>query len=145
MTEQLGVLLIGRGPGDALDDIATTVRFSLNCTLIHKWPGMLMRLPLYRRAKARMLGFGREVLAAHAAGNQLRSVLLDDLGAACTADPGFLHENDRLMAALGPFIAGLDTVANTCAFMLYTLLKNPAAYARVTADAHRFFAGSLTL
>ena len=47
VTEQLGVLLTGRGPGDALDDIATTVRFSLNCTLIHKWPGMLMRLPLY--------------------------------------------------------------------------------------------------
>lgn len=35
-------------------------------------------------------------------------------------------------------------MANTCAFMLYALLKDPAAYARVTADAHRFFAGSLT-
>lgn len=65
VTELLGVLLIGRGPTDALSDIITAVRFSLNCALTHQWPTVLLRLPRYRRAKACMLRFGREILAAH--------------------------------------------------------------------------------
>lgn len=141
VTDQLGSLLVGRGPADTLDDTILMVRYSLNSALIHQWPMAMLRLPWYRRAKDRVLGFGRGCLAAHAAGEPMRSPLLDDLGAACTADPNFLGPNDRLMAALGPFIAGLDTVANTCAFMLHALLRDPAAYDRVTAESHKFFAG----
>ena len=36
---------------------------------------------------------------------------------------------------LGPFVAGMDTVANTLAFMLYALLEHPDALERVRQDA----------
>ena len=44
------------------------------------------------------------------------------------------------MAAFGPFIAALDTVAGTCAFMLYALLRNPDVLAEVRAEADALFA-----
>ena len=48
-----------------------------------------------------------------------------DLMALHHVDPQFLPETDLMPAVLGPFIAGLDTVGSTCAFMLYALLKHP--------------------
>jgi cytochrome P450 len=43
-------------------------------------------------------------------------------------------DDDLLAAALGPFFAGLDTVANTSSFMMYALLKHPEVLARVQAE-----------
>lgn len=61
--------------------------------------------------------------------------LVDDILALHAEDPGFLPDSDVPLALLGPFIAGLDTVAGTCAFMLYELLKYPLLLERMRAEA----------
>lgn len=55
-------------------------------------------------------------------------------------DPLFLPESDLKALVLSPFLAGLDTVAGTCSFALYVLLKNPDLLARVQAEADELFA-----
>lgn len=140
VTQQLGTLLVGRGVGEYLDDIATTVRYSLNCTLTKVWPRFLLRLPRYQRAKARMLRFGQEVWNGTSQAADKRTDLIAELREAAAADPGFLSPADLHVAAMGPFVAGLDTVTNSCAFLLHALLKHPSAYQRVTEDADRLFA-----
>ena len=69
------------------------------------------------------------------------SDLVDDLLALHHADPQFLPETDLMPAVLGPFIAGLDTVGSTCAFMLYALLKHRDLLERMTAEADASFVG----
>ena len=54
--------------------------------------------------------------------------------------PGLLSEADLKVSVLGPFIAALDTVAGTCSFMLYALLRNPDLLARARAEADTLFA-----
>ncbi len=140
VTEQLGALILGRGPGEYLDDIALVVRFALNARFTQQWPVQILGLPRYQRARKRFLEFGRAILDDHDASGGPGPALLNDLRAAVAADPGFISDADRVMVALGPFIAGLDTVANTVAFMIAALLRLPDAYARVEADAHALLA-----
>ena len=54
--------------------------------------------------------------------------------------PGLLSEADLKVSVLGPFIAALATVAGTCSFMLYALLRNPDLLARARAEADTLFA-----
>ena len=142
VTEQIGVFLTNRAPGEYFDDVVTFVRTALNVTVLHRWPRLMLHRPRYLRAKRRALALGAEVLAAHrehpAPGGE--PDLIDDLLAASAAGRPAMTDQDLIIAALGPFIAGLDTSANTCAFMLYALLTNPEALARVRADADRLFA-----
>ena len=51
-----------------------------------------------------------------------------------------MPEADLKIAALGPFVAALDTVPSTCSFMLYALLKHPEVLAQVQTEADRLFA-----
>jgi cytochrome P450 len=145
VTEQLGALTLGRGPGEYLDDVVQTMRSSMNCHVTRQWPTLIERLPRFRRARRRFFEMARSIHDAHAEGG-LQSELLDDLRDLVAADPTFLSERDRLMMCTGPFVAGLDTVANTCAFLLYALLREPTVYARAEADADRLLAdpGALT-
>jgi cytochrome P450 len=46
-------------------------------------------------------------------------------------------------AALGPFLAGQDTVAGTSAFMLYAIISNPEIYARVQTEVDALFANGI--
>jgi cytochrome P450 len=84
---------------------------------------------------------GSELLAAHrepASGRE--PDLVDDLLAAQAEGRHTFTERNLIIAAVGPFIAGLDTAANTCAFMMYALLGDPPALQRVQADADALFA-----
>jgi cytochrome P450 len=144
VTDQLGMLTLGRGPGEYLDDVVRTIRFAMNCHVTHRWPTAMMRLPRFRRARERYFELARQILDAHAAG-RLQSELLDAVRDAARAEPGFLTETEMLMMATGPFVAGLDTVANTTAFLLHALLRNPEAYARAEADADALLADPAAL
>jgi len=143
VTEQLGALLLGRGPGEYLDDIVMVVRFALNARFTQQWPAQMLLLPKYQRARRRFLEFGREILSGRNMPAGPLPALLEDLRTALAAEPGFVSEADQVMLALGPFIAGLDTVANTVAFMISALLRHPEAYARAEADAHVLLADDM--
>jgi cytochrome P450 len=83
ITEQLGVLLTNRAPGDSFDDVVTFVRTALNVTVLERWPRLLLASPRYRLARRRVLQLGQELLAAHRQGSGAREPdLVDDLLAA---------------------------------------------------------------
>ena len=143
VTEQLGTIAAGVSPRDYLDDIIVFVRTLLAARVTRQRPAVLMRTPRFRRARQRVEELYATVKAVHDPDRRSGAEpdLVDNLMALHHVDPQFLPETDLMPAVLGPFIAGLDTVASTCAFMLYALLKHPALLDRMTAEADAGFAG----
>ena len=145
ITDQLGTIAAGMSPRDYLDDMIVFVRTLLAARVTHQRPALLMRTPRFRRARQRVEELYATVRAAHenepAHRPDADTDLVDDLLALHHADPQFLPETDLMPAVLGPFIAGLDTVGSTCAFMLYALLKHPDLLERMTAEADASFDG----
>ena len=147
ITEQLGTIAGGVSPRDYLDDMIVFVRTLLAARVTHQRPALLTRTPRFRRARKRVEELYATVRAVHEPDRRSggESDLVDDLMALHHVDPQFLPETDLMPAVLGPFIAGLDTVGSTCAFMLYALLKHPDLLDRMTAEADASFAhGTLT-
>jgi len=71
--------------------------------------------------------------------------LVEDIMEAHDRDPSLVAANDLVAALTGPYVAGLDTVANTLASLVYAVLKHPAVLERVRAEADALFArGALT-
>ena len=134
---------MGRKPGAYFEDVRSFLNVIMRASVLKMWPGFMLRTPAYRRAKASAFALAAEVVAAHRAvppGAARPVDLIDDVLAARDADGQPLDENALVVSAIAPFFAGIDTVANTLAFMLYALLKHPAALARVTAEARAMFA-----
>ena len=150
VTDQLGTIAAGMSPRDYLDDMIVFVRTLLAARVTRQRPALLMRTPRFRRARQRVEELYATVRAMHDPEQRPAADLdtgggtdlVDDLLALHHADPQFLPETDLMPAVLGPFIAGLDTVGSTCAFMLYALLKHPDLMDRMTAEADASFAGS---
>ena len=143
VTEQLGVLLANHAPGDDLQALITTTAAALNVHVVGTQPAIMLKMPAYQRAKQRFLELGREILAEHRTQTRAQPDLLDDILAAAQ-DPknhDLLSEEPQfLFAALGPFIAGLDTASNECTFMLHALLEHPDVLAQCVAEADQLFA-----
>lgn len=146
IAEQIGQLLLGRGPGDTFPDFVFFMRALLNAVL-GQWPKVSLQLPRYRRAKARVIELAAQMLAAHRAQPQMGDDgdLIDYLLAAAKDNPDLLSEPELLIGALGPYLAGIDTAAGTTSFLLYAVLKQPALLARLQAELDTAFAaGPLT-
>ncbi|HYF66417.1 MAG TPA: cytochrome P450 [Herpetosiphonaceae bacterium] len=145
ITEQIGVVSTGFSPREYLDDLILFLRTVLMVRVTRMRPALMLRNPAYLRAKARIFSLGQEVIAHHRANPNARGApdLIDDLLVLADEDPEFLPDSDLLVAALGPFIAGVDTAANSCAFSLYSLLKDPDLMARATAEADELFANGV--
>jgi cytochrome P450 len=149
VTEQLGLIIIGRPIGDRFDDLFTLTSTVMNVEVLKMWPRIVLRLPHYRRARARILAFGGEILAwlrANPPGAGGREPnLIDDLMAA-TDENGRPYSDAMLKTVIiGGFFAGLDTVAATASFMTYAILKTPGLKARVLEEVDRVFdSGGLT-
>ena len=147
VTEQLGTIAAGVSPRDYLDDMIVFVRTLLAARVTRQRPAVLMRTPRFRRARQRSRSSTRRYGRPHDPDRRTGAEpdLVDELLALHHVDPQFLPETDLMPAVLGPFIAGLDTVGSTCAFMLYALLKHPELLDRMTAEVDASFAdGTLT-
>jgi cytochrome P450 len=68
---------------------------------------------------------------------------LDNLMAVSEAEPEFLSHDEALFLTLAAYFAGLDTVANVTAFMLYELLAHPELLAQARAEADAAFADGM--
>ena len=141
-TDELGILAAGASPRDYLDDLIVFVRGLLLATVTRQRPRSLLKGRRYRRARARVEKLYREVSALHDPARRRDAApdLIDDLLELHRADPAFLPEADLRPSVLGPFIAGLDTMAGVCSFMLYSILKHPEVLERMTAEADAVFA-----
>ena len=140
-TDELGILAASTSPREYLDDLIVFVRALLLATVTRQRPRSLLKGRRFRRSRARAEQLYEQVSASHDPARRRDAVpdLIDDLFELHRADPEFLPEADLRAGVLGPFIAGLDTMAGVCSFMLYSILKHPAVLERMTAEADAVF------
>jgi cytochrome P450 len=151
VTEQLGAMLVGQSPREYVKDIRTTILYILNVLVTRQRPRFLLQDPRYKRAKARVEELGRKMIADYEASvsagtrDPAKRNLVDDIMEAHKSDPELIPGSDLILNLTGPFVAGLDTVANTVSAFVYSVLKHPEVLERVKREADALFAqGSIS-
>ncbi len=149
VVDQLGTVLTGTTPREYVKDIRTTILYILNVLVTRQRPQFMMLMPEYKRAKARMFELGRKMVADYRAQDAARGgvskpddqkTLIDDVMEAHKANPELIPERDLIMLMTGPYVAGLDTVANTTSAIVYAVLKHPEVLRRVQQEVDALFA-----
>jgi cytochrome P450 len=146
VVEQLGTLLTGRAPREYVKDIRTTILYMLNVLVTRQRPKFFLQFPEYKRAKARMVQLGKDMVAEYRANKDRRTVtpenrtLIDDIMEAHERNPELIPECDLPWLVSGPYVAGLDTVAMTTSACLYTILKYPENLARMREEVDALYA-----
>ncbi len=139
--EQLGQVIVGTAPGDYGKDISNFIRTALLVLITRQRPGLLLRMPAYKNARRRSFELATSIVDYHRANPPVdRPPNLIDDALAAAQEGNVLNEQDLVPFALGPYIAGLDTSANTIAFMLYAIFKHPELLAGVQDEAAALFA-----
>ena len=136
VTDQLGTLLAGEVPAALLDDVRRAALTALTTRVTRQRPTLLLRDPRYRRARARVVALGQRLIDEHSTAG----ALVADLVAAHDRDPELIGADDLVLAAISPYVAGLDTVANTLASLLPAVLARPALLDRLRTEADAAFA-----
>src|SRR3546814_7463179 len=62
VVEQLGMVLTGQTPREYVRDIRPTILYILNVLVTRQRPKFLMKIPKYKRAKARMFELGHKMI-----------------------------------------------------------------------------------
>jgi cytochrome P450 len=147
VTDQLGTILTGAAPLEYVDDIRTTILHILNVLVTRQRPKILLKRPVYKKARSRIGELGHtmatEWMAAYKAGRakpEDERNLIDDIMHAHVERPDVMPASDLLVTLTGPYVAGLDTVANTTAAITYTVLKYPEVKRRVLEEVDALFA-----
>lgn len=144
VTDQLGSILTGAAPLEYVQDIRTTIRYILNVLVTRQRPKILLKNPQYKRAKARVFELGQKMIDNYYAKAGTKTDedknLIDDIMDAHLRDPKVMPASDLPLTLTGPYVAGLDTVANTIACFVYAVLKHPEVLARVQAEVDALFA-----
>ena len=144
VTEQLGAMLTGTSPREYVTDIRTTILYILNILVTRQRPRFLLKDPRYKHAKERVAELGRRMIAEYNATKDSRDPtrrnLVDDVMEAHARDPDLIPASDLILSLTGPFVAGLDTVANTLGAFVYAVLKHPEVLERVRHEADALFA-----
>jgi cytochrome P450 len=137
VAEQLGRLLLGISPGDYLDDFVTYLNTTIVNTLrVGNQSDARFDSPAYQRAVERVNEFGRLAYEAHLHHPQPNGKpdMIDDAMRETAQYPEPYRRAILEHVALGPMLAGIDTVANSLSFMLYALLAHPDVGLRVQAE-----------
>lgn len=129
------------------DDIIYFVRRHVAATGARAIPMSETRKPKYLAAKSNAIAFADEVLQAHRTGaveSRPTPDLVDEILAIVADDPTFMSDQEiKTTMILGIYIGGLDTMAYTTGFLLYSLLKHPDYMARVRADVDEAFSDGI--
>lgn len=136
VTDQLGMLTGGRVCGDLFDDLWALLNTNMNVQVLKTHPKFFLKLPKYVRSKQRVFAFAREVLEWHRANPPVdrEPRLIDDLVAGVDEN-GRPYSDAMIMSGIaGAYFAGMDTVASTLSFMLYSALKVPGLLERLHAE-----------
>ncbi len=137
VAEQLGRLLLGVSPGDYLDDFVTYLNTTIVNTLkVGNQGDARFDSPAYQRAVERVNEFGRLAYEAHLQHPEPNGTpdMIDDALQATSQYPEAYRLAILEHVALGPMLAGIDTVANSLSFMLYALLAHPEVLRRVQSE-----------
>lgn len=125
VTDQLGIVLGGRSLGDYFPYVRDFLRTIVQVTMLGTRPRLLLKSPWYLKAREKTRQFILELIHDHAA-HPHGGDLIDTALAARTLEDAAYTEDDQVLIAIGAYVAGMDTLANTLSFMLYALLKHPA-------------------
>jgi cytochrome P450 len=71
----------------------------------------------------------------------MQRTMVDDIMEAHDRNPGLMPASDLVLQLTAPYVAGLDTVANTTSGVVYMVLKHPDVLKRVQAEVDALFAG----
>ncbi len=138
VAEQLGRLLLGVSPGEYLNDFVTYLNTTIVSTLGvgGDQPAEGLDSPAYRQAIERVNEFARLAYEAHLLHPRPNGKpdMIDDAIRGTEQYPEPYRRAILEHVALGPMLAGIDTVANSLSFMLYALLAHPGALQRVQAE-----------
>ena len=138
VVDQLGTLLTGSAPREYVEDIRLAITYILNVLVTRQRPRALLADPRYLRAKRRIDELGRRMAAEWRANGPLDPAhpsLIDDVMRTNTERPDLIPDQDLVLTLTGPYVAGLDTVANTLAATVYGVLRHPEVHLRVTMEA----------
>ncbi len=144
VTDQLGTILTGNAPLEYVADLRTTILNILNVLITRQRPKFYLWNPQYQRAKRRVFELGEKMKAEYFANPDARSEkqrnLIDDIMQANRENPYIMPDNNLRLHLVAPYVAGLDTVANTTAAISYTVLKHPEVLRRVQEEVDALFA-----
>ena len=138
IAEQMGHVMAGYSPQGYTRDLSTLLGgLLLSAATIP----LVMRLPRFRRARARSRELAAAVLAhkRQAGPRDTMPDFIDLMLELREADPQLLPETNLPLTVLAPYMVGLDTTASTCSFMTYNVLKRPQLMERMTAEADALF------
>lgn len=141
VTDQLGTILTGEVPLDYVIDIRTTILYILNCLVTRQRPKFLLMNPEYKRAKQRVLDLSEQMRQDYLNGRMKvkHRTLIDDIMEANRDDKAAMPDENLRLHMVAPYVAGLDTVANTLAACTYTFLKYPEVKRRILEEVDEFF------
>lgn len=144
VVDQLGSILTGSAPLEYVHDIRNTILYILNVLVTRQRPKVLLLRPEYKRAKHRVFELGEKMIrdAKQRYGKvpEQERNLIDDIYASHVETPHIMPESDLILTLTGPYVAGLDTVANTLAAVVYSVVKHPEVLQRVQAEVDALFA-----
>ena len=143
---QLGRIAANLNADDAIDNLQLFMRYLMNVFLAGIWPRFVLKFPAYIRVQKRAHELAQQVVDHHREnppGENRPRDLIDDFLQAHTEHPEIMSLDAVHAAALGPFLAGQDTVAGTSAFMLYAIVSNPEIYAQVQKEVDVLFANGI--
>ena len=134
--------MTGNAPLDYVRDIRVNILYILNVLVTKQRPGFMMNMPEFKKASARVDELGEQMVDeffAHAEAGTLPKNLLGDVMRGHLNDPELIQKRDLKLVLTGPYVAGLDTVANTLAAAVYGILKTPGVLEKVQVEADELF------
>ncbi|WP_380878808.1 putative cytochrome P450 [Sphingomonas sp. DBB INV C78] len=143
IVEQLGMILTGQAPLDYVKDIRFAILTILNVLVTRQRPEFMLKDPRYKRARARVDELGLQMIAdsqRKLADGTAPDNLITDIIRANRDDKDLMPDQNLILTVTGPYVAGLDTAANTIAACVYGILKTPGVLERVQAEADELFA-----
>ena len=134
--EQLGTILTGAAPREYVKDIRTAILYILNVLVTRQRPKFLLKDPRYTRKSASRSSAAddRRVSTRRRAERRREPQPGRRHHGGARARPELMPESDLILSLTGPFVAGLDTVANTTAAVVYSVLKHGQVGARAAGS-----------
>lgn len=142
IVQMIGEMMSGDAPLEYVKDIRTNILFLLNTLVARVRPKVFLKSPKFNKASKRVDELGEKMIAQfkeYADTGNLPDNLLGDVYQAHIDDPDFIQARDLSVLLTGPYVAGLDTVANTVAAATYGILKTPGVLEKVQAEADALY------
>jgi len=140
IANQMGNLMTNTSPQNYFDELLFLTKSLINMG-VGRWPKIMTKHPKYKKSRNKSIELAKKIIQDHRnPKNKNRNPdLIDDLLSQKEEGKPFFSENDLLLATLSPFMSGMETLANSLAFVLYELLKDPKVYGEIKKEVDQVF------